>query len=41
VEYAIDATIAEECMATDSLALARSLADFNVPRERFFGASVG
>jgi propanediol dehydratase large subunit len=31
-EYAIDAAIAEECMATDSLALARSLADFNVSR---------
>lgn len=32
-EYAIDASIAEECMATDSLALARCLADFNVPRQ--------
>ena len=31
-DYAIDASIAEACMATDSLALARSLADFNVPR---------
>src|SRR5262245_43036773 len=31
--YAIDASIAEECMATDSLALARFLADFNVPRQ--------
>src|SRR2546427_8809714 len=31
-EYAIDASIAEECTSTDSLALARSLADFNVPR---------
>ena len=32
-DYAIDASIAEECMATDSLALARSLADFNIPRQ--------
>ncbi|MSO21931.1 MAG: propanediol dehydratase [Acidobacteria bacterium] len=32
-EYAIDASIAEECMATDSPALARSLADFNVSRQ--------
>ena len=31
-DYAIDASIAEACMATDSLGLARSLADFNVPR---------
>src|SRR4030095_12237676 len=31
-DYAIDASITEACMATDSLALARSLADFNVPR---------
>ena len=31
-DYAIDASIAEACMGTDSLALARSLADFNVPR---------
>jgi propanediol dehydratase large subunit len=31
-DYAIDASIAEACMATDSLALARALADFNVPR---------
>ena len=32
-DYAIDASIAEECMAIDSLALARSLVDFNVPRQ--------
>ena len=32
-DYAIDASIAEECMAIDSLALARCLVDFNVPRQ--------
>jgi propanediol dehydratase large subunit len=39
-DYAINAAVAEECMALDSLALARMLADFNVPRReviRIFG----